>query len=148
MRHYYGRYNIGVLGFFYNTFIASMILVVTVHNALAFLIVWECMSLASYFLVIYERNEAANIRAGTLYFVMTHVGTAFILLAFIMMYTSTGSLDFAAIQRGLVTASPVTCSAIFLCALDRLRHESGHHSRCISGCRPRIRPRPPMSRRS
>jgi hydrogenase-4 component B len=116
-RQYYGRYSLGALGFFYNAFVASMILVVTVHNALAFLIVWECMSLASYFLVVYERREAANIRAGTLYFVMTHVGTAFILLAFLLMYSSTGSLEFAAIRAGLVTCAPFTCGAIFLCAL-------------------------------
>src|SRR3972149_5510129 len=55
--HYYKKYNIGVLGFFYNMFIASMILVVTAHNAFFFLIVWELMSIASYFLVIYERRE-------------------------------------------------------------------------------------------
>ena len=86
VRHYYGKYSIGVLGFFFNIFIASMIVVVTAHNALFFLIAWEVMSLASYFLVIYEYREAASVRAGSLYFIMTHAGTAFIIIAFLLMF--------------------------------------------------------------
>lgn len=57
VKHYYQKYNLGTLGFFYNIFIASLILVVTSGNVLFFLIAWEMMSLASYFLVIYEHHE-------------------------------------------------------------------------------------------
>ncbi|MBE0556281.1 MAG: hydrogenase 4 subunit B, partial [Proteobacteria bacterium] len=67
--HFSGKYPLGSLGFFYNTFIAAMILVVTAHHALCFLLVWEIMSLTSYFLVIYEHREAENIKAGSLYFI-------------------------------------------------------------------------------
>jgi hydrogenase-4 component B len=52
---YLGQYsnrNLGMLGFFINLFIAMMLLVVTVTNAFYFLIFWEMMTLASYFLVI------------------------------------------------------------------------------------------------
>jgi hydrogenase-4 component B len=117
LRHYYAKYNIGLLGFFYHAFIASMILVVTVHNALSFLIVWELMSLASFFLVIYEHRDSANIRAGILYFVMTHVGTAFVIFAFLLMYQATGSFEFSAIRVGLDYASPILRGVIFLAAL-------------------------------
>lgn len=117
VRHYYGKYSIGVLGCFYNIFVASMILVVTAHNALFFLIVWEIMSLASYFLVIYERREAASIRAGSLYFIMTHAGTAFIITAFLLMFRTAGSFDFDAIRTGLATSSSLTQGAIFVTAL-------------------------------
>jgi hydrogenase-4 component B len=117
VKHYYGKYNIGVLGFFYNSFLASMILVVTVHHGLGFLIVWELMSLASYFLVIYEHRETASIRAGTVYFVMTHAGTAFIVMAFLIMYRVSGSFDFEAIKAGMAAATPLETSAVFLCAL-------------------------------
>jgi len=81
VKHFYKKYNIGALGFFYNTFILGMLLVVAAHNAIFFLVAWEIMSLASYFLVIFENKEKENVRAGSLYFVMTHVGTAFILLS-------------------------------------------------------------------
>lgn len=117
VRHYYGKYSIGVLGFFYNIFIASMIVVVTAHNALFFLIAWEVMALASYFLVVYENREPSNIRAGSLYFIMTHAGTMFIIIAFLLMYRSAGSFDFGALRDGLATASPLMKNAIFVSAL-------------------------------
>ena len=117
VRHYYGKYSIGVLGFFYNVFIVSMILVVSAHNALFFLIAWEVMALASYFLVIYERRESTSIRAGSLYFIMTHAGTAFIIIAFLLMYRTTGSFEFGEIRDGIAAASPLVKNAIFISAL-------------------------------
>ena len=57
VKHYYQKYNIGVLGFFYNIFLAGMVMVASASNVLFFLIVWEVMSLSSYFLVIYENKE-------------------------------------------------------------------------------------------
>ncbi|MFA7253952.1 MAG: hydrogenase 4 subunit B [Patescibacteria group bacterium] len=116
-KHYFGKYNLGNLGFFYNLFIAGMILVVTANNALLFLIVWEIMSLASYFLVIFEKNEKKNIKAGSLYFYMTHAGTAFIILAFLLLYRSTGSLDFEVIRNSINLISPITRDAVFILAL-------------------------------
>jgi len=117
VRHYYGKYSIGMLGFFYNAFIASMIIVVTAQNALFFLVAWEVMALASYFLVIYERRETASIRAGSLYFIMTHAGTAFIMIAFLLMYRATGSFEFADFRDGMAAASPLVKNAIFISAL-------------------------------
>jgi hydrogenase-4 component B len=115
--HFYRKYPLGALGFFYNTFIAGMLLVVTAHNALCFLVVWEIMSLTSYFLVIYERREAENIKAGSLYFIMTHIGTAFILFAFLLLYGATGSFDFAVIGKGMAAASQSLKNAVFVFAL-------------------------------
>lgn len=117
VKHFYGKYNIGALNFFYNLFILGMILVATAHNSLLFLIVWEIMSLASYFLVIYERKEESNLKAGSLYFIMTHIGTAFIALAFLLLYKVTGSFEFAAIKEGIAHISPFMKNAIFLSAL-------------------------------
>ncbi|MFA6006651.1 MAG: hydrogenase 4 subunit B [Candidatus Paceibacterota bacterium] len=116
-KQYIGKYNLGTLGFFYNSFILGMLLVVTSSNILFFLIAWEVMSVASYFLVIYERHEQANIKAGTLYFVMTHVGTAFITLAFLLMFKVTGSLDFGTIKLSLMTAPLWIQNMIFVLAL-------------------------------
>ena len=39
--HYYKKYNIGALGFFYNIFLAGMVMVVSANRALFFLVVWE-----------------------------------------------------------------------------------------------------------
>ena len=117
VKHYYKKYNIGALGFFYNIFLAGMVMVVSAHNALFFLIVWEIMSLASYFLVIYENKEKENVQAGSLYFIMTHVGTAFITLAFLLLYRSTGSLDFGVIKETIGNSSPLIADTVFILAL-------------------------------
>ncbi|MDO8722191.1 MAG: hydrogenase 4 subunit B [Syntrophales bacterium] len=117
VRHFYKKYNVGVLGFFYNIFIASMILVVTAHHVLFFLIVWEIMSLASYFLVIFERHEEKNIKAGTLYFIMAHIGTAFIIFSFLLLYKATGSFDFDTIRSGIAGIPPTLKNAVFVSAL-------------------------------
>mgnify|MGYP001331101390 CR=1 FL=1 len=117
VKHYYTKYNIGALGFFYNIFLAGMVMVAAARNALFFLIVWEIMSVASYFLVIYEKKQAENVQAGSLYFIMTHVGTAFITLAFLLLYRSTGSLDFGVIKETIGNVSPLVRNAVFALAL-------------------------------
>jgi hydrogenase-4 component B len=117
VKHYYGKYNIGTMGFFYNLFIAGMLLVVSANNALFFLLAWELMSCASYFLVIFENKETANVRAGSLYFIMTHIGTAFIMLAFLLLYSVSGSFDFTIIKENLVMISPLMKDIVFLLML-------------------------------
>jgi len=115
--HFYKKYDVGALGFFYNTFIAGMMMVVSANHALFFLIVWEVMSLSSYFLVIYENKEKRNVKAGSVYFVMTHIGTAFIMLSFLLLYAATGSLDFSVIKENIVNIRPVIKNLVFGLAL-------------------------------
>ncbi|PJA78456.1 MAG: hydrogenase 4 subunit B, partial [Nitrospirae bacterium CG_4_9_14_3_um_filter_51_5] len=45
VREFYGRIPVSLLGFLYNGFLLSMLLVVMADNAFFFLIVWELMSL-------------------------------------------------------------------------------------------------------
>jgi hydrogenase-4 component B len=82
------------LGFLFNTFILSMILVVASNNAFFFLLFWELMSLTSFFLVIYDHNKEENLKSGMTYLVMTHFGTAFIFASFLLGYLQTGSFSF------------------------------------------------------
>jgi hydrogenase-4 component B len=117
VKHYYKKYSIGALGFFYNIFLAGMVMVVSANNALFFLVVWEIMSLASYFLVIFEHREQENVKAGSLYFIMTHVGTAFIILFFFLLYRDTGSLDFSVIKENMEAVTPFGRNIIFILAL-------------------------------
>jgi formate hydrogenlyase subunit 3/multisubunit Na+/H+ antiporter MnhD subunit len=52
------------------------------------------MSTLSFFLVIYDYENEENRQGGFLYIFMTHLGTAFIMVAFILMYLQTGSFSF------------------------------------------------------
>jgi len=79
-------------------FVISMVLVTTVSNALVFIIVWEVMSLVSYFLVIFDSEREKAVRAGMIYIVMTHIGTAFIISAILVMYKYAGSFDFTSLK--------------------------------------------------
>lgn len=90
----YSKHSKRALGFLFNLFVLSMFLVTASDSAFSFLVFWEAMSLASFFLVIYEHENESNIRSGMTYIVMTHLGTAFITGSFLVMYFQTGSLSF------------------------------------------------------
>ena len=63
--------------FFLMMLIASMTMVVTVQNALFFLIVWEIMSLSSFFLVIFEGEKKEVLKAGIKYLVYMHLSVIY-----------------------------------------------------------------------
>jgi len=116
-REYVHKKNLALLGFFYNLFILAMVLVTAVQNAFYFLFFWELMSLASYFLVIFEHEKPEARSAGTLYLIMTHVGTAFITAAFLLLYIHTGSFSFGAFKLASGTLPLALKNIIFLAAL-------------------------------
>ncbi|HZK02093.1 MAG TPA: proton-conducting transporter membrane subunit, partial [Anaerovoracaceae bacterium] len=90
---YYGKRKVGLFYFLYTTFILSMIFVFTSSNAIFFYMAWEAMALLSYFLVIFESERPENTQAGTLYIVMTHIATAFLLIGFMICYSYTQSFN-------------------------------------------------------
>jgi len=116
-REYFGKKNMAIFGLFYNIFLLSMILVVMARNVLTFLVAWEVMSLVSYLLVVTEHENPKARRAGLMYFVMTHAGTAFIAGAFWLLFSVSGSLAFDAFRAHAGMLSSGLKNIIFLCAL-------------------------------
>jgi hydrogenase-4 component B len=96
---FYGRTSISLLGSLFNGFLLSMTLVVLADNGFFFLIVWELMSLFSYFLVVTEHEKTDVRYAGLFYLIMTHVGTAFIMLTFLIFFQAGGSFSFEAFRH-------------------------------------------------
>jgi hydrogenase-4 component B len=80
--------------FFFSLLVVSMALVVTAANMIAFMMAWEIMSLSSFFLVMHDHQTPENRKAGYLYFVFSHVGAMFIMAAFGIIYSQTGSFGF------------------------------------------------------
>ncbi len=109
----------------YNGFLASMVLVVLADGVFAFLFAWEAMSLASFFLVIHHHREEGVRRAGYIYLVMTHASTAFLLVAFLTLFATAGSLDFGAIRAASGSLSPLTRDMVFLMALVAFGTKAG-----------------------
>ncbi|OGS28130.1 MAG: hypothetical protein A2297_09585 [Elusimicrobia bacterium RIFOXYB2_FULL_48_7] len=95
-------------------FVMSMAAVVLVKDAFLFLIAWELMSLVSYFLVIFDSEHAKSIKAGVIYIIMTHIGTAFIIAAFMMIFKYAHSFDFAAMKQACAVIPAAQRDVIFL----------------------------------
>ncbi|MEC5344529.1 hydrogenase 4 subunit B [Brenneria populi] len=136
LREYRGR--AWAIGFFMNLFIASMVALVVVDNAFYFIILFEMMSLSSYFLVIADRDEEA-INAGLLYFLIAHAGSVLIMAAFFLLYRHSDSLDFADFRQA--TLSAPQASAVFLLAFFGFGAKAGMLP--LHGWLPRAHPAAP-----
>ena len=100
------------VAFFTQVFMAAMLLVVTISNAFFFLFFWELMTLASYFLVIWQTDNEESIRTGYIYLLVAHAGAALIMLAFLLLFQQTGSFDFVAFRQAAL--SPAVRNLVFL----------------------------------
>jgi len=81
---------LGILGL-------SMHAMLWVQHTLAFLMIWEVMSMASVFLCFGEGNKA--LRDGIFYLVMVHVGAVFLIAGFALSYVQSGSFGFASLKH-------------------------------------------------
>ncbi len=83
--------------------VAGMIGVVSVSDWFFFLIFWEFMALASYFLVVFERENPVSLRAGFKYFLMTHAASALMFAAAIITWRAgvVRQFDFAAARQAM-----------------------------------------------
>lgn len=93
-----GRDSIPALGGFSGLFLAGMLLVALADDAFMFMVSWEVMSLASYFLVVFHHDHAANRRAAFLYLLMAHVGALAILLGYGVLASFGGGFGFEAMR--------------------------------------------------
>ena len=106
-------------------FVFSMAFVVSVSNLLVFLVFWEVMSLVSYFLVVFDTTQEKSIQAGMIYIVMTHIGTAFLIAAFMLMYKYAHSFDFWAVKSACQSMPGQTKNIIFLLLLAGFGTKAG-----------------------
>ncbi len=105
----------GLICFQYHVFLAAMALVLVADDAYAFMVAWEAMALASYFLVTTEHRIPEIRRAGFLYLLIAHVGAIGILLCFGVLQGGSGDYTFAGMRAA--TLSPAWASIGFFLAL-------------------------------
>ena len=79
----------------------SFVMVYTVENAMVFLLGWEIAAVAAWLLVIWDYKNQKIRFAGFNYLVSTHVGMFFLVAAFMVMHSQTGSMDFDAFSQFL-----------------------------------------------
>ncbi len=114
---YEGRYSLRLLGAMLNLFLLTMSLVPCAANVLTFLLMWEGMSITSYFLVLTETDEPDTILAGGWYLAMTHAGLALVLAAFLLLAAGATTTAFGDLRAGAAALSPAARNAVFLLAL-------------------------------
>jgi formate hydrogenlyase subunit 3/multisubunit Na+/H+ antiporter MnhD subunit len=105
----------GLICFQYHAFLTAMALVLIADDAYVFMVAWETMALASYFLVTTEHRIPEIRRAGFLYLVIAHVGAIAILLCFGVLQGGSGDYTFGSMRSILLTGA--WPSAAFFLAL-------------------------------
>lgn len=116
----------GLSWFNYNLLIASMMLVVLARNAVLFLVAWETMALASFFLVTFENGKPHVRTAGWVYMTATHLGTAFLLVLFTILGERAGSFDFSAWAQTGRALPPLLAGLAFVFALIGFGTKAGY----------------------
>lgn len=90
-KSHYGRH-----GFFFCLLIVGMVLALTAADSVFFLISWEVMSLAPFFLLAHQDKDSKERFSGWVYLVAAHLGVLPLLLLFAGMGIEAGDTGFAA----------------------------------------------------
>jgi len=103
----------GLICFQYHAFLAAMGLVLVADDAYVFMVAWETMALASFFLVTTDHRVPEIRRAAFLYLLVAHVGAIGILLCFGVLQGGRGDYTFDA-MRAVTLAGNWPSVAFFL----------------------------------
>jgi len=114
LRQMEGRRNLGAFGFFFNLLLLSLALVFSASNAFFFLVAWEVMALAAFCLISFEHEKKEARNAGVLFLIMSHAGTGLLLIAFLVLASSSGSLDFSSFHLLASRLPPLQQGVVFL----------------------------------
>jgi len=110
--------------FHLNLLIAAMASVVVARDGLLFLLAWEIMALAPFFLVVFNDRRAEVRHAAWIYLAAAHIGTAFLLALFVLLGNLAGTSDFAAFP-GVLRDHPALASTVFVLALIGFGSKAG-----------------------
>jgi len=106
----------GLICFQYHVFLAAMAFVLIADDAYLFMVAWESMALASFFLVTTDHRIPEIRRAGFLYLVIAHIGAIAILLCFGVLQGGSGDYTFGS-MRSVVLRDAWPSVAFFLALL-------------------------------
>mgnify|MGYP001036731586 CR=1 FL=1 len=99
-------------------FIGAMTGLVLAGNFLQLYIFWEIVGICSAFLIAFWYDRPEAVRAGLKAFLVTRVGDAALLIGFVWLYVTTGSIDFQQLgtvaSQGLIPASILTATGILI----------------------------------
>ncbi len=79
----HGSSRSNVYWFFLNLTVAAMLMVTLSSTPISFLLAWEVMGMASFALVVFDRESAVSRKAGWIYLAACHAGAALLMLYFL-----------------------------------------------------------------
>ncbi len=123
--HYDGRYSLRTLGVMFNTFLLGMTIVPCAGNVFTFLLAWELMAVASYFLVMTDHESRETRQAGLWYAAMTHFGFLLLVPMFLLLAPGPEATTFAELRRGAALLPASGRNAVFLLALVAFGSKAG-----------------------
>lgn len=106
---------------FIGILLAGMATVMLAAHAILFLVAWETMALASFFLIATDDRDEEVRGAAWIYLVATHVGTLFLLALFVLMRFQTGSFALGPVAG----AGTLVSTALFVLALFGFGFKAG-----------------------
>lgn len=111
------------LTLFFGLLVATMLLVILARSTGLFLLGWEVMALAAYFILTADDHKPAVRDAGTVYMICTHTGTLILFAFFSLLNSATGSFVFPA-AASLSAVTPIA-TVIFITALFGFGFKAG-----------------------
>jgi hydrogenase-4 component B len=120
-----GRRSLRVFGLMFNGFLFGMALVVCAASVFTFLLAWELMAVASYFLVMTDSELQDTRQAGLWYAAMTHVGLVLLLPMFLLMAPSATATTFSELRAGAAALPPSARNGVFVLALAAFGSKAG-----------------------
>ena len=114
LRGYHGKRRLMPAVVWFNLLVAAMAVVVLARDGVCFLLAWEVMSIASFFLVTFESERDDVRRAGTTYLIASHIGVLVLFALFALLGRAAGSFAFADMARAGALAGGNLCFILAL----------------------------------
>lgn len=124
LKRYRSVYDIQNVQFLTGFFILGMAGVLVSSGVIGFMIFWEMMSIASFLLVVADRSKE-SVRAGFIYFIMTHLGAGAILAGFLILNQGSLAFNLNDIADAVENISPFMLSVSFLLLLFGFGSKAG-----------------------
>jgi hydrogenase-4 component B len=111
------QHEITGMSLFTGLFVAGMYLVLLANEVFTFMLAWELMSIASYFLVAYHHENPNNRSAAFLYLLMAHISGLLIFVAYGVLLRTSNGFDFAALHAAVGQLPQFWVNGAFILAL-------------------------------
>lgn len=113
------EHNLGAHWFFYLLLLLGMALVMSARDTVLFILSWEVMSLAPFFLIDFNDSDSKVRDASWVYLVAAHLGAVALIAFFALFWHYAGTTSLAALQNSdtLQGLSPALRSSLFALAL-------------------------------